>query len=226
MLGEKKLKQIAEKILKISKANETEVLLFVSENGLTRFANSEIHQNMAWDDIAVSVRVIVGKNIGVASIGGRDVLDKPFALEQMVRQAEKLASFQKDDPHFVSLPKKEKIPVVKNEALRVSEKERAQAVHTIIKKAKAKKITASGAYNSVVSELAIANSHGVWTYHVSGASDLSTILLGATSTGFGSAVGRDSSEINAGKVADSAIAKIEKGANPQSVTKFDELESK
>lgn len=222
MLGEKKLKQIADTVLKLSKADETEVLLFVSENGLTRFANSEIHQNMAWEDIGISVRVIVGKKIGVASLSGREVLDKSTAVEDLVKRAEELASFQKDDPHFVSLSKRAKYPSIKQSAVaRASadeaETERAQAVYKIIKKAKAKSITASGAYNSVVSELAVANSHGVWAYHVSGASDLSTILLGKTSTGFGAAVGRNNSEINAKEVADSAIAKIVKGANPQSV---------
>ena len=217
MIGEKKLKQSAQKVLSTSKADETEVLLFVSENGLTRFANSEIHQNMAWDDIAVSVRVIIGKKIGVASIGGREVIDNPSALVRIVRRAEELASFQKDDPNFVSLPRPQTIPSVKNDAKTVTEKQRAEAVHTIIKKSKAHNITASGAYNSVISELAVANSHGVWTYHVSGASDLSTILLGKTSTGFGAGVGRDASEINAEEVADSAIQKVLAGANPESV---------
>jgi len=47
MLGQTKLKQIADKVLALSKADQTEVLLSVSEDALTRFANNHIHQNMA-----------------------------------------------------------------------------------------------------------------------------------------------------------------------------------
>lgn len=218
MLGEKKLKQLAKKILGFSKADETEVLLFVSENGLTRFANSEIHQNMAWEDIGISVRVIKDRKIGVASVGGRDVLEKASALQDVVYRAEELAKLQKEDPHFISLPHAVKLPEMKNNAERVTEKDRAGAVSTIIKKAKVHNIVASGSYNSVISEFAVANSHDVWAYHTSGASDLSTILLGSTSTGFGAGVGRNASEINAEQVADDAIEKVLKGANPKSVS--------
>ncbi|MBM3209677.1 TldD/PmbA family protein, partial [Candidatus Shapirobacteria bacterium] len=57
MLGEKKLKEISKKVLSLAGADETEVLLFVTNHGLTRFANSQIHQNVASEDLGVSVRV-------------------------------------------------------------------------------------------------------------------------------------------------------------------------
>lgn len=210
MVGEKRLKEIAKKVMSLSKADEIEVLLFVTDHGLTRFANSQIHQNMAWEDLGISVRVVLGKRIGVASTNSF----ADSALRDVVKRAEELAKLQKEDPDFRGLPKPAKHPKVKSSIYLVAPEERARAISTIIKRAKEKKITASGAFDSVVGEVGIANSHGLWAYHASSASDLSTILMGSSSTGFGAALGRRAADINAEEVADRAIDKVVKGQKP------------
>ncbi|MBI2405839.1 TldD/PmbA family protein [Candidatus Microgenomates bacterium] len=230
MVGEKKLHEIAKKVLSLSRALrpaqafgseaqarrgklETEVLLFVTDHGLTRFANSQIHQNVAWEDVGISVRVVIGKRIGVASTNSF----APSALRDVVRRAESLAKLQREDPHFKSLPKPQKLPKVAQWVHQATPEERAAAVSTIITKAREKKITASGAFDSVITEIVVANSHGVWAYHVSSASDLSTILLGKDSTGFGAQLGRKVADINAEDVAQQAIEKVERGTKPLEV---------
>lgn len=210
MIGEYKLKNIAQKVLKLSKGDETEVLLMVSENGLTRFANSQIHQNMAWEDLGLSVRIVIEKKIGIASANSFS----DGALADVVERATNLAKLQKEDPYFVSLPKPLPIPKIPHEIYSISEKERAKGVAIIIRKAKEKAITASGAYRSGLGELAIANSNGVWAYHVGSSSHISTILIGPTSNGFAAQVGKKAVDINTEKVADTAIEKVVKGANP------------
>lgn len=223
MVGEKKLREIAKKVLSLSKASppnrrasETEVLLFVTDHGLTRFANSQIHQNVAWGDLGITVRVVDraarkgGARIGVASTNSFS--DR--SLRDVVNRAENLARLQREDPHFKSLPGPSKYADVPKFVNPATPEERARAVATIITKARDKKITASGAFDSVVSELAVANSHGVWAYHASSACDLSTILLGKTSTGFGAELGRRASDINAEQVADAAIEKVIRGQTP------------
>ncbi|MEK9179239.1 MAG: DNA gyrase modulator [Patescibacteria group bacterium] len=213
MIGEKKLKLLAEQVLLLSTADETEVLLWVSENGLTRFANSHIHQNVSWEDMSISVRVIFGKKIGVA---GGNRLD-PEGLEKIVRNAEAIARLQKEDPHFVSLPHPEKLPVMETDYFLDTVEERSRKVATIISAAKSKKIVASGSFQSGLSELAIANSHGIWAYHISSSADLSTILLGETSTGFAGQVGKTASEIDAENVVKVALDKVELSKNPREV---------
>lgn len=213
MLGEQKLKQIAKKVLSLSHADESEVLLMVSKNGLTRFANTQIHQNMAWEDLGISVRSVFGKKIGVAS--GNSFEHKE--LKYVVQRSEELAKLQKEDKFFVSLPHLEKIPSIATSVVFTPAEKRAQAVSIILKKSKASSITASGAYSSTVSEIAVMNSYGVWAYHTSSASDLSTILLGDTSTGFASQVGKGGKDIDAEAVVDRAIEKVQKGTHPISV---------
>ncbi|MBI4059323.1 TldD/PmbA family protein [Candidatus Microgenomates bacterium] len=210
MMGEKKLQLISQKVLGLSKASETEILLFVTDRGLTRFANSQIHQNVAWEDLGISVRVVIGKKIGVASTNSFS----DTALRDVVKRAENLAVWQKEDPHFKGLPKVKKLPKVVHLIHEATPAKRAEAVATIIKLARQKKITASGALDSAVSEVAVANSHGLWAYHASSASDLSTILLGRDSTGFGAQLARRVDEINATDVGIKAIEKVERGKKP------------
>ena len=46
---------------------EAEVLVSSEESALTRFANSEIHQNVAETNVTINLRFVVGKRVGVAS---------------------------------------------------------------------------------------------------------------------------------------------------------------
>lgn len=213
MLGEQKLKQIADKVLKYSKAEQTEVLLSVSDNSLTRFANNQIHQNMAWDTIGISVRVIKDKKIGVSSTNNFD----EESLKQVVAKATEIASFQQPDPDFVSLSSPKEYKKVPQDIFKATEQELAEGAHTVISEAQAKSVTASGAYAHDVSEYAIANSLGVWAYYAGSSSNLSTIVMAKNSSGFAADVARDLKEVNAKKVAQIAVTKTLESKNPEDI---------
>ncbi len=213
MFGEERLKKIAEKVLKFSKAQETEVLLSVSDSSLTRFANNQIHQNMAWKNVGIGVRVVIDKKIGVSSTNSLEEKD----FEHVVDKAMELAKFQKSDPDFDSLPGPNKIPKVKNETYVAAEDELAQGANIVIQKAKKNNVIASGAYSNETSELVVANSHGVWAYHAGSSCNLSTIVLGKTSSGFAADVGRTVKEVNAEKVAKTAVEKTLESENPENI---------
>ena len=51
---------------------EAEALVISEDEALTRFANSQIHQNVAETDVTVNLRVVIGKRVGVASSGRTD----------------------------------------------------------------------------------------------------------------------------------------------------------
>lgn len=210
MVGEQKLKQIAQKVLKFSTADETEILLMASDSGLTRFANSQIHQNVAWKDTGISVRVVLGKRIGVAATNSFE----EKALKRTVAKAMELAKLQKEDPNFVALPKPEPIKKVKNEIFYTTEAQRAKSVAELINTTKKHTIIASGAYQSGVTEVAVANSHGIWAYHAGSSNDLSTILIGQTSNGFGAQVGKKAEDISGKEVGNMAVAKVLGSADP------------
>lgn len=217
-MTEKKLKQVAQKVLSLSKADQTEVILSVSENGLTRFANSQIHQNVAWEDVGISVRVVVGNKAGQKRIGVSGTNSfSDVALKKVVEDAIMLATLQEPDPYFESLPGPMATAAVEQEVFHDTPEERAIAVMTIIKKSRDAKIIASGSLSSSSSMIAIANSLGVWACHSGSSADLSTILMGDTSTGFGAQVARRTKDLDAETVATTAIEKVLLGKNPRDV---------
>src|SRR5882757_412091 len=58
LLSDAEMRRIAEKIFKLSDADETEVEIGVVTDALTRFANNTIHQNVAEQVLNVSVRTV------------------------------------------------------------------------------------------------------------------------------------------------------------------------
>ncbi|MFL5722122.1 MAG: PmbA/TldA family metallopeptidase, partial [Chloroflexota bacterium] len=71
---------------------EAEALVTAEDSALTRFANSEIHQNVAETNVAINLRVVVGKRVGVASTsrtdteGLRRLADQAIAIARVVEE--------------------------------------------------------------------------------------------------------------------------------------------
>ena len=59
MLGEPRLREIAETVLGMAQADQTEVVMTTEDEYLTRFAANEIHQNVAEVQTQVRVRSIL-----------------------------------------------------------------------------------------------------------------------------------------------------------------------
>jgi hypothetical protein len=61
---------LAERVLGFAEKEsptEVEVMAMADDGSLTRFANSEIHQNVAESNVQVNLRFVAGKRVGVAS---------------------------------------------------------------------------------------------------------------------------------------------------------------
>ena len=100
MRGRPELEEIADRVLEMSGADQTEVMIAGVDNRLTRFAANTIHQNVNETDVTVRVRAIFGKKVGVASTNDLSI----EALRRVVASAETVARFQQDNPDFESLP--------------------------------------------------------------------------------------------------------------------------
>ncbi|MCX7838163.1 MAG: TldD/PmbA family protein [Anaerolineae bacterium] len=217
MLGENKIREITNQVLGFSKATQTEVLIYVTESALTRFANSMIHQNVAESDTQVRVRVAYGKKIGVASTNDLS----PEALQRTVEIARAIAQAQGEDPEFDSLPMPQPIRPVEafvEATASFTPEQRAQAVGVMCKKAKAQNVIAAGAFSTTVSEIAVANSHGLFAYHPVTFADLNTVMMTETSSGYASFTHQDARRINAEALADEAIDKALRSQNPIALT--------
>lgn len=216
MLGEKKLKQISETILALSGADQTEVLLGSGESTAIRFANNFVHQPTTRCGNWVSVRLVFGKRIGVASTNQLN----HAALKGLVDRVAEICHFQKDDPGFKSLsgPKKLiKINFFDKRTGNVSSLGLAKKVKVIIDEARENHFSAFGDFSRGVSELAIANSLGVWAYQTNTQINLSTIITGNEGSGYASDLGWRLGQIDEKQVAQKAVKKALASQNPQSL---------
>ena len=81
-------------------ATEAEVLVMAGDSALTRFANSEIHQNVAERSLTVSLRHVVGRRIAVVSTGRVDA----EGLRSLVHRAAAIARSCEELEDWAGLP--------------------------------------------------------------------------------------------------------------------------
>ncbi len=216
MLGEKKIREITARVLSLSQADQTEVLVFSDDSQLTRFANSYIHQNVAERDVHVRVRAVVGKRIGVASTND---LSRE-SLEKVVETALAVARLQLENPDFVSLPEPAPISEVRafSEATAgFTPEARARAVGAICRRAVENDLVASGAFSTAVQEIAVANSLGVFAYFLTTLADLKTVIMSDDSSGYGASIAWDVEQIDAEAVGAEAVDKALRSRNPREI---------
>ena len=101
MLGEAKALETLKKLVSTVEADQAEAFLTGVSSGLTRFANSTIHQNVFERDSVIYLRVAVGKKIGIASSNVTDA----DALKDLAKRAVEIARSQVDNPDFEGFAK-------------------------------------------------------------------------------------------------------------------------
>ena len=93
------LRSIAERILKFSEADETEVEIDVTTDALTRFANNIIHQNVAEQVLHISVRAVMDGRTARATTNKTD----EESLRRVTAAAAKLALHQPKIPGLLPM---------------------------------------------------------------------------------------------------------------------------
>lgn len=216
MLGEEKARSICHKVLSISKADQTEVLLLGYDRQLTRFANSYIHQNVYESDVQLRVRVVIGKKIGVAITNRLD----DSSLSQVVENAIAIARLQPENPNFKSLPEPAPIPEIKvfdEKVLSLTPEQKAETVSKICRKARELGLVASGAYNSETFEIAVANSLGLFAYMPGTELSFNTVIMSDTGSGYAAGIGWQMESLNLEALGEEAMQKALKSRNPREI---------
>jgi PmbA protein len=145
--------------IKNSKADQTEFVCESEEFYLTRFAENLIHQNMGRSDSTIWCRAVLGKRIGVA----RSNNPTKEGIESLLKVALEVAQNSKDDPDFSSLVKSEKAPQSKGfykDTFEYSPNSRADAVVSIVNRAKSSNLNCAGTYQTSGTSLCVVNSLG------------------------------------------------------------------
>jgi PmbA protein len=216
MLGESIIREILEKALRASPADETEIVLEAHDSALTRFSNNVIHQNVAEVNTEIAVRVVLGKRVG-AAITNRLTEE---ALGQAIEEAVALARLQPENPEFPGLPEPQPVEPVAafDEAVAGATPEwRARAVGAVCRLAESMGVSAAGALSTGVYELAVVNSKGVFAYHAGTETHFSTVVMSDNGSGYAHRAAWRLADLNVEALGHSAIERALQSRNPRPI---------
>ena len=208
------LHDLAQRVIQLSSAEAVEVVLSGHTTHLTRFANSQIHQNVSEQDLRVTVRVAFGQKVGASSTNDLS----PESLKRTVRDAEALAHFQPDNPEFpgFAVPQAyHPVDAAVARTLAFSPADRARVVQHVCHDAIQESLNASGAFATGLQQVAIANSNGLWAYHAYTLADFNAVVMSDDSSGWAAACHIDAGHIDGEALAEEAIDKAMRSRKPQ-----------
>ena len=213
--------ELAERVLALAEAegaSEAEVLLLGGEEQLTRFANSQIHQNVAETNTQVSLRYVSGRQVGVS---GTNRLDDE-SLRRLVRSAAEICRLQPEREDFQGLPKGGPVDYVSGGAARstaaASPEQRADGAQAVIAAADEAGVQAYGSFKTVNERLAVANSHGIRAEEERTYAHLITVSMGADGeSGYAETAAVDVDEIDAAAIGREAAGKARASREAQAL---------
>ena len=216
MPAQVELRKIADRLLSLSSADQTEVLILRKDEQLTRFAGNTIHQNVSESNVTVRLREVFGRKIGVASTN--DVSDT--ALRQLSESAQAVARCAQDHPDFISLARPQahtKTDGYFSSTAACTPQTRAQGAFAICRMSRAENLQAAGAFSTTVKEILVSNSLGLNSYHCGTIAHIVTVVMSENSSGYATANSMDLSRLDPESVGRMAVDKALKSKDPQPI---------
>ena len=199
-------------------ATEAEALVADERAQLTRFANSEIHQNVAETNGSLNLRVAIGKRVGVAATNRLD----DESLRRLAETAVAIARNSAELEDWGGLPEPTpitEIPAGWSEATAAATPEqRAAGVRAVIAAADDAGVRAFGSFSTGAEHLAVASSRGIRASQRRTTAQLLTVTMAADGgSGYAEQASVDVTGIDAEVVGREAADKARSTANPVSV---------
>jgi PmbA protein len=195
-------------------ASEAEALVMGEDSALTRFANSEIHQNVAETSRTVNLRFIAGKRIAVISTGRTD----DEGLRLLVERAASIVRTCEELDDWTGLPAPEG-PIEPVQAWSAGTADatpefRAEGVRAVIAAADAAGVVSYGSFSTGVDTIAVANSAGIRAGEQRTSSQLITVHMSpGGGNGYAEAVSMDATIIDAAALGREAASKARASDN-------------
>ncbi len=176
LIGEDGFRSIAAPALELPGVDGVEVLFVHEWGGLTRFANSEIHQSTFREDTGLRVRVASRGRTGVAS--SNDFSER--GARAAAKSAKEMAEVAAPDPLFPGLAPKADVPAVDrffDGTAEATPASRAEAVSRLIDQCP-DGFVAAGAFETAAAELGIANTEGQFCWSPGTQASVTAVMTG------------------------------------------------
>src|SRR6202140_4447047 len=190
LLSDAEMRRIAEKIFKLSDADETEVEIGAISDPLTRFAKNTIHQNVAEQVLNVTVRTVLDGRTARATTNKTD----DDSLRRVVAASKALARSQPRIPDLLPMPGPQKYAKAARyfeNTAHATPADRARAVARVADMAEKNKQTAAGIFTTGVTQSAIANTNGLFASNRQTRAEFSITILEYDSSGWAKATRPD-----------------------------------
>jgi PmbA protein len=196
-------------------AGEAEALVVVGTSALTRFANSQIHQNVASTEVFVNLRFVQGRRVGVASSGRSDA----DGIRALVDRAATICANVEELDDWAGLPAGDPSPPVpgawSDDTANAGPELRAAGARAVIAAADAAGVTAFGSFATDAEAIAVASTQGIRAAERRTSSQLLTVAMGPDDgTGYAEQVSVDASAIDADAIGREAAERARASANP------------
>jgi predicted Zn-dependent protease len=223
LLARPDAKALADRVLKMSTADETRIAISSDWQGNTRFAGGEISTSGDSTDTTITVTSTIGKRRASAST---NVLDDA-SLRRTVDLAQRLAKLAPEDPEIMpelGAQSYSNVAGFIDRTANLEAESRAAAVKQVIDRGSAAggaagNLFVAGYLEANAGSRAIATSKGLFAYHRSTDANLSTTVRtpDGTGSGWASTGARDWSAINPSALGSRAAQKAVASRNPVAI---------
>ncbi len=195
-------------------ATEAEALVLAEDASLTRFANSQIHQNVAETNVTVNLRFVVGKRVGVASSGRID----EEGLRRLAANAGAIARVVEELEDWAGLPAPTGADEVEaayaTATASASPELRADGVRAVIAAADEAGVNAYGSFSTGTETTAVASSTGIRVGGTRTVAQLLTVSMGPDGgSGYAEHAAVDATTLDAQAIGREAAEKARATAN-------------
>jgi PmbA protein len=207
MRDEASIRDILERALAAAKTPVADASYVFVDQNISRFANSQLHQNMSEESASLTLRVIVNDSMGVASttVFEEDELARTAELaHEAARHANPLQNFSGLYQGHEPLPD---VPTFDEATAELSPATKARELRAMFDRGRAAGVEFAGAYATGAASVACANTHGVRRFARMTYADATVIALASGTSGYATRRERHATRMDLVGLGDEATAK-------------------
>ena len=218
ILSKEEARQILEKVLSFSSADETIVSLNGGNGGNIRYARNTVSTAGKQENTSLAVQASYGKRSGTSTINEFD----DASLQKVVKRAEEVARLAPENPEFMPALQPQQYRESKTyykSTANISPEDRAKVAEASIVPAADSDVVSAGFLEDNSGFSSMMNSNGLFAYSQNSGLDFTVTMRSADGTGSGWVTRdyNDFSKLNAAEASQIAIEKALQSRNPKAI---------